>query len=66
MKINTLIKRLEKIATKNGNIDVLFSGPNMDTDLYLVDSVEFRVAKEDEFDPDWNMPAGKKFVALRN
>lgn len=66
MKISALIKKLEKIQAKNGNVEVMFAGPNHDQDPYEVNSVEFEVSDNDTFPEDYNMPAGFKFVLLNN
>ena len=66
MKIGELIKQLEQIQAKQGDVEVMFSGPNHDQSLYSVGIVEFRVAEENEFDEEWDMPEGTKFVSLYN
>lgn len=65
MKISKVLKQLEKLQKKHGDVEVMFSDPNSDS-VYSVESVGFRVAEEDEFDEDWNMPEGYKFVDLSN
>lgn len=66
LKIKQLISRLEKIEAKHGNIVVMFTDPNNDDGPYTVSSATSQVAEEDEFPDSFNMPAGFKYVLLRN
>jgi hypothetical protein len=62
MKISQLIKKLESLQKKHGNVDAMFYADNDGT--FSVERVEFRVAEEDEYPEDWNMPAGTEFVQI--
>lgn len=66
MTILELANALKAIYDQHGDVTVMFSGPNDDLSPYSVGRVNFQIAEEDEFDPDWNMPAGFKFVQLEN
>ena len=66
MTILELANQLKAIYDEHGDIEVLFAGPNMDTDPYCVERTEVRVAEADEFPEDFNMPEGYKFVELTN
>lgn len=61
MKLQMLIKKLEKIQAKHGNVDVLIQAGN---DPYSFNSVDFKIAEQDEYPADYDMPAGFKFVLL--
>lgn len=61
MKINALIKRLERLREKHGNLEVFYDsevGPIEVEQLHCV------VADEDDYPVDWDMPDGTKFVLL--
>lgn len=61
MKINAMIKRLERLRDKHGNLEVFYDGevgPTDIADMYYV------VADENEYPVDWDMPEGTKFVLL--
>lgn len=62
MKIYDLVQKLLEIQLEHGNIDVMFY--NDHDNIREVNYASFRVAEEDEFDPDWDMPEGFKFVEL--
>ena len=64
MKIFELAEQLKAIYDEHGNIDVMFAGPNRDTNPYEVCKVLFRVAQEDEYPEDFDMPEGYEFVEL--
>ena len=66
MKIFELAEKLKEIYDMHGNIEVFFAGPNRDTNPYEVGKVEFRVAVEDEYPEDFDMPEGYEFVELGN
>ena len=66
MKILELANQLKAIYDKHGDIDVMFTGPNLDTDTYSIGGATTRVAQKGEFPKDWDMPAGFKFVELSN
>lgn len=66
MTIFELATKLKAIYDEHGDIEVFFAGPNMDTEPYSVGRTEVRVAEEDEYPKDFNMPAGYKFVELLN
>ena len=62
MTINELMQKLLKIQAEHGDIDVMFADAN--GEIRLVEYANSRTAEEDEFDPDWSMPAGFTFVEL--
>ena len=66
MKILELAQQLKEIYDEHGDIDVFFSGPNMDNEPYSVGCTEVRVVEEDEYPEDYDMPTGFKFVSLLN
>jgi hypothetical protein len=62
MTINEMIAKLEAIRTQHGDIEVMFIENNS-----LFRSISYcnpRVAEEDEFPEDWDMPEGFTFVEL--
>lgn len=65
MTILELANALKAIYDQHGDIEVMFAGPNHDQDPYSVGRACVTVA-EDDYDPDWNMPVGFKFVQLLN
>lgn len=66
MTIFELATKLKAIYDEHGDIEVFFAGPNMDNEPYCVGRTEVRVAEEDDYPEDFNMPAGYKFVELNN
>jgi hypothetical protein len=62
MKIATLIAKLEKVKDRRGNVDVMLCGDGHGP--YSADSVKFKVAAEDEYPDNWNMPEGYEFVEI--
>ena len=67
MKIFELVTKLKAIYDEQGDIEVMFSGPNNDQDPYLVCRAEFEEVQDDEEYPeDFDMPKGYKFVSLLN
>lgn len=62
MKVQTLIKKLEALEQKHGNIDVMFYADRDGT--YSVSRVTHEVAGEDEYPDDWNMPEGYEFLQI--
>ena len=64
MTILELATHLKALYDQHGDIDVLFSGPNHDTDPYAVQSVEVETVSPGDYPRDWNMP--RKFVRLEN
>jgi len=66
MKIFELAERLKAIYDVHGDIDVHFSGPNMDNEPYSVERTKLTVAEDGAYPDDYNMPAGYKFVSLLN
>lgn len=66
MKILELAKKLKKVYDQHGDIEVMFTGPNLDTDPYSIGDIALMEASEGEFPEDWNMPEGFKFVRLAN
>lgn len=61
MKIDALIKKLEKIREKQGNIHVLVCDD--DGRITSPDSVKV-VVSEGEYPDHWDMPEGFKFVQV--
>lgn len=66
MKILELANQLKAIYDGHGDIDVFFTDPNSNQGPFAVGGTEFRVAEEDEYPEDFNMPEGYKFVELTN
>ena len=67
MKINQMIKKLEALKNKHGNVEVLFAGPNCDQEPYGVNNIEFnQVTEDDGYPEDYNLPVGLKFVMIKN
>jgi len=66
MTILELANQLKAIYDLHGDIEVFFTDPNSDQGPFAVGSTDFRVAEEDEYPEDFNMPAGYKFVELTN
>ena len=66
MKIAQLIKKLQAMESKHGNIHVLFQDPDGDSGPFECNVLSFRVAEEDEFPESYDMPEGFKFVLLEN
>lgn len=65
MKIFELATKLKAIYDKHGDVEVMFSGPNNDTDPYEVGTVFFEeVLEDDDYPEDYGMPKGFKFVSL--
>ena len=62
MKISALIKRLETLKVKHGDVDVMFCGDGRST--YSAERADFRVAEPDEYPDSWNMPEGTEFVEI--
>lgn len=56
MKILELANQLKAIYDEHGDIDVFFKDPNSNQGPFDVGSTEFRVAEEDEYPEDFNMP----------
>ena len=65
MKISALIKKLEKLQDKYGNIDVMYQDGDGDS-IWPVEHLQFHEAEEDEYPEDWNMKAGYKFIMVGN
>lgn len=65
MKISALIKKLEKLQEKHGNVDVMAQDLNSDS-VWSIGSAKFNVAEEDDYPEDWDMPAGYKFIMIGN
>jgi hypothetical protein len=66
MKIFELAQKLKTIYDLHGDIEVHFSGPNMDQEPYSVEKLEVIVAEDGDYPEDYNMPEGYKFVSLGN
>ena len=66
MKIAALIKKLEAIKAKQGNVEVMFEDGNGDYGPWGISDVKFNVADEDEFPEDFDMPKGFKFALILN
>lgn len=62
MKINELMQKLLQIQAEHGDIDVMFA--ESAGDICGIEYVVSRTAEEDEFDPEWQMPAGFTFVEI--
>ena len=62
MKINALIKKLQSIADKNGNIEVLVT--QRDDEVVEIESVKKRVCEDGEFPDEYGMPKGFVWVDL--
>jgi hypothetical protein len=62
MNISALVKKLEAIRARHGDIDVMFCGDGRST--YSAECADFRVAEEGEYPDSWNMPAGTEFVEI--
>ena len=63
MTILELATRLKAIYDEHGDVPVMFTDPNRGS-TFEVFTVKHRVAKEDEFPEDWNMPEGFEFVDI--
>jgi hypothetical protein len=63
MKVNELIRKLEKIRDKQGNVEVM-----MDLDSpWAIASVGFGVVEDDdEYPKSFRMPKGFKYIRLTN
>ena len=66
MKISKVIERLEAIKERDGDVDAMFQDPNSHGGPFPVTSLDLKVAQEDEYPNDFNMPKGFKFVLLEN
>jgi hypothetical protein len=62
MTINELIAQLETIRAEYGDIEVLHYA-DMDQ-IVGIGYANVRIAEDDEFPDDWNMPEGFTFVEL--
>lgn len=65
MKVKALIERLQDIANEHGDVEVMFEEPNTD-EIFEANIVKFRVADNEEFPEDWDMPEGFSFIVIRN
>lgn len=63
MTTTELILALSKITAEHGVLPVMFMGERGESH-YPVDVVTVKVAEEDEFPADWNMPKGYTFVEI--
>lgn len=64
MKILELANKLKAIYDKHGDIDVMFTDPNED-ETFAVELVRFtKVADDDQYPEEYDMPKGFKFVDL--
>ena len=66
MKILELANQLKAIYDEHGDIDVFFTDPNSNQGPFAVGNTDLRVAEEDEYPENFNMPEGYKFVELTN
>lgn len=66
MKIAALIKKLEAIKAKQGNVEVMFDDGDGDSGPWAISAVKFSVAEEDEYPEDFDMPEGFKFALILN
>ena len=65
MKISEVIKQLQGIQDERGDIDVMFRDGDSDG-VWEVAAVRWKVASENEYPEDWNMPEGTEFVLVTN
>jgi hypothetical protein len=63
MKLRSLIKKLENLEQKHGDLDVLLVAHATDVPCELA-SVILQVAEEGDYPKEYDMPAGFKFVQL--
>lgn len=63
MTILELANRLKAIYDEHGDVPVMFTDPNNGS-TYEVFTVKHRVAEEDEYPEDWDMPEGFEFVDI--
>lgn len=64
MKLSSVIKKLEAMQNKHGNLEVFFAGPNSDGSEYSVEKVKAHKIDPNWEDRDYDMPA--KFIILTN
>lgn len=62
MTINEMIAKLEAIRAQHGDIEVMYS--ESDQVIRSINYSNLRVAKQDEFPENWDMPAGFTFVEI--
>lgn len=65
MTILELANRLKAIYDAHGDIPVMFTDPNSDSTFEVL-IVKHRVAEEDEYPKEWDMPEGFEFVEISN
>jgi hypothetical protein len=63
MTVLELAERLRAIWEENGDIPVMFTDPNKGS-TFEVFTVRHRVAEEDQYPEEWNMPAGFEFIDI--
>ena len=64
MKASQMIKQLNSIQAKHGDIEVMFTDPNSSGGPFAVTSVSVEVAEEDQYPEEFDMPEGFTFVDL--
>jgi hypothetical protein len=63
MQLSQLIQELQAIQAEHGDLPVLKEDGRYG-DIFELEDVQRRVATEDEYPADWDMPAGFEFVLL--
>ena len=63
MTILELANRLKAIWEVHGDIPVMFTDPNSGS-TYEAFTIKHRVAEEDQYPEEWDMPAGFEFVDI--
>jgi hypothetical protein len=61
MTITELVKKLQEFHAEHGDLEVLMFDPSEGT-IRDCDEPVVRVAQEDQYPSDWNMPPGFTFV----
>lgn len=62
MTVSEMIRNLTTILAEQGDIDVMFV--DFDDAVRSVSYCNTRVAEQDEFPEDWDMPEGLTFVEI--
>jgi hypothetical protein len=63
MKISELEAKLARLREEHGDITVMASTDDV---MYGLENcpVEYRIAEEDEYEKDWEMPEGFEFIEI--
>ena len=63
MKISELEAKLARLREEHGDITVMASADDV---MYGLENcpVEYRIAEEDEYEKDWEMPEGFEFIEI--